>query len=105
MKAFMVSNQPSIHFASTLLTILSTKGIINAGYKVNQAYRTMNECADILVARNKWESKLSHESFESLVLAGQGAFEMMLSFFPSEYSTSFFRLIVFLASIIQTQST
>lgn len=62
----------------------SVYGFVNAGYRVNVAYRILGECSEILKLRHKWESKAARDNFESLTLVGNGAFEMMISFFPSK---------------------
>jgi hypothetical protein len=62
-------------------------GFVNAGYRVNIAYRILSECTEILNTRVKWVSKSARDNFESLTMVGTGAFEMMISFFPCKSFT------------------
>lgn len=62
----------------------SVLGIVNAGYKINVAYRTLNECVNIQKHKTNWTSEEAKTDFSSVCYVTQGAFEIVLSMFPSK---------------------
>ena len=62
----------------------SVLGIVNAGYKVNVAYRTLNECHNIQKNKTNWKSEQVRQDFNSVCCVTEGAFEIILSMFPSK---------------------
>lgn len=62
----------------------SVMGIINAGYKVNIAYRTLNECTNIQKHKTNWNSEYAKNDFNSVCAVTEGAFEIILSMFPGK---------------------
>lgn len=62
----------------------SVLGIVNAGYKVNVAYRTLNECVQIQKHKTNWTSEEAKKDFNSVCYVTEGAFEIVLSMFPAK---------------------
>lgn len=67
----------------------SVFGIINAGYKVNIAYRTLSECNAIQKHKTNWVSEQAKKDFNSVCSVTEGAFEIVLSMFPGKCDLKF----------------
>lgn len=62
----------------------SVMGFVNAGYKINISYRTLNECLNIQKYKTNWKSELAKREFNSVCYVTEGAFEIVLSMFPGK---------------------
>lgn len=62
----------------------SVLGIVNAGYKVNVAYRTLNECGSIKKTKTNWINEEAKKDFYAVCDLTESAFEIVLSMFPAK---------------------
>jgi len=71
--------------ACTVIADQSVTGFVRAAIKIRTAHRTFKECEKILKGKENWSSCSSREDFASGVTFGLGAFDIVISFFPSKF--------------------
>ncbi|XP_074598326.1 tetratricopeptide repeat protein 39A-like isoform X2 [Brevipalpus obovatus] len=68
----------------TALEDQSIYGFINGALKIRASHQAYKECLNILKIKNSWESEISRMHFESGTRLGIGAFDLVISFFPTK---------------------
>ncbi|XP_015781978.1 tetratricopeptide repeat protein 39A isoform X1 [Tetranychus urticae] len=68
----------------TVLEDQSIYGFINGALKIRASHQSYKECLAILKHKNTWDSEISRMHFESGTRLGIGAFDLVISFFPTK---------------------
>lgn len=68
----------------TVLEDQSIYGFINGALKIRASHQSYKECLNILKTKNNWQSEVSRMHFESGTRLGIGAFDLVVSFFPTK---------------------